>query len=308
MSNQSGKFQNGFQTESRFILRIRQVLLLAAISILVILGSCTQQKLILPPITSTPTEIYHPGKFVWYDLLTDKVPEVKKFYSELFGWEYEGEDQENAPYTLIKYKGRAIGGIIYSDLKKEVNESQWISYLSVLDVDRAFEFTGTKGGQQYRKPWDLVDRGRVAVVSDPQGALFVLVRSSGGDPADAQPGFNEWLWTELLTNDPQAAVAFYDELVGFEHETTEITENHKYYVLKKDTRPRAGVVKNPWETVTPNWLPYIRVEDPAILVERVASLGGKVILAPSEDIRNGSVALIADPSGAAVALQRWPME
>jgi len=68
------------------------------------------------------------------------------------------------------------------------------------------------------------------------------------------------------------------------------------------------VVKNPWETVTPNWLPYIRVEDPAILVERVASLGGKVILAPSEDIRNGSVALIADPSGAAVALQRWPME
>lgn len=44
------------------------------------------------------------------------------------------------------------------------------------------------------------------------------------------------------------------------------------------------------------------------MLERVVSLGGKVILAPSEDIRKGSVALIADPSGAAVALQRWPME
>ena len=56
MSNQAGKFQNGFLTESRFILRIRQVLLLAAISVLVTLGSCTQQKLILPPITSIPTD------------------------------------------------------------------------------------------------------------------------------------------------------------------------------------------------------------------------------------------------------------
>lgn len=308
MSNQASKIQIGILPGRRYISRIRQVLLLSALSLLLIVGACTRNKLILPPITSTPTEIYHPGKFVWYDLLTDKVPEVKKFYSELFGWKYEGEAKDNAPYTLIKYKGRPIGGIIYSDLKKEVNESQWISYLSVPDVDRAFEFAGSKGGIQYRQPWELADRGRVAVVSDPQGALFVLFRASGGDPADVQPEFNEWLWTELLTNDPQAAVGFYDQLVGFEHEITEITENYKYYILKKDTRPRAGVVKNPWETVAPNWLPYIRVEDPAIQVEKVESLGGKVILAPREDIRKGSVALIADPSGAAVALQKWPME
>ncbi|NTV84682.1 MAG: VOC family protein [Bacteroidales bacterium] len=262
----------------------------------------------MPPVTSPPTEIHHPGKFVWYDLLTDKVPEVKKFYGELFGWEYEGEAKANAPYTLIKYQGKPIGGIIYTDLKKELNESQWISYLSVPDVDQAFKFTGSEGGIQYRQPWELADRGRVAVVADPQGALFVLFRAKGGDPADRQPEMNEWLWTELLTTDPQAAVDFYDELVGFEHETTEITENHQYYVLKKDTRPRAGVVKNPWETIPPNWLPYVRVEDPAKLVEKVESLGGKVILAPREDIRKGSVALIADPSGAAVALQRWPME
>jgi hypothetical protein len=282
--------------------------LLFIFSLILIMGSCTQKKLIIPPITSTPSETYHPGKFVWYDLLTDKVPEVKKFYNELFGWQYEGEDKANAPYTLIKYNGRSIAGIIYTDLKKELNESQWISYLSVPDVDRAFEFTGSRGGTLYRQPWELADRGRVAVVSDPQGALFVLFRANGGDPADAQPGFNEWLWTELLTTDPLAAVGFYDELAGFEHETTEITENHQYYVLKKDTRPRAGVVKNPWETVSPNWLPYIRVEDPARLVGKVESLGGKVILAPREDIRKGSVALIADPSGAAVALQKWPME
>jgi uncharacterized protein len=308
MFNQVKKTQINLISGGIYLSGVWRIFLLFSLIIIIILAACTRNKLIVPPVTSTPTEIYHPGKFVWYDLLTDKVPEVKNFYSTLFGWEYEGDNTENAPYTLIKYKGRAIGGIIYSDLKKDVNESQWISYLSVPDVDRAFEFIGNKGGKQYRKPWDLADRGRVAVVADPQGALFVLFRASGGDPAETQPEFNEWLWTELLTSDPPAVVSFYEELAGFEHEVVEVTEGHQYYVLKKDTRPRAGVVKNPWETVTPNWLPYIRVEDPAILAERVESLGGKVILAPSEDIRNGSVALIADPSGAAVALQRWPME
>lgn len=280
---------------------------LSSFVLIFLFTSCAKQKIIVPPVTSSPTETYHFGKFVWFDLLTEKVPEAKKFYGELFGWEFMGEESEKAAYTLIKFQGKPIGGIIYSNLKQEVNESQWLSYLSVPDVDRATEFLKSKGGTVYRQPWDLANRGRVAVVSDPQGALFILFKASSGDPADTSPEIGEWLWSELLTSDPEAAVSFYKELVDYQHEQMESArENIYYHVLSKDTQPRVGIVKNPFEGVKSNWLPYVRVEDPGPLVSKVEKLGGKVIFAPDEKIRKGSVALIADPSGAAVAIQKWP--
>ena len=267
---------------------------------------CSTKKVVVPAVTQTPTNIYHEGTFVWHDLLTDKLPEVKTFYSELFGWEFEGEDNPRAPYTLIKLNGKPIGGIVYSDLKKDVNESQWISYLSVADVDSAAQFIEQNGGTIYRQPWDLANRGRLAVVSDAQGALLVLFRASEGDPAESEPEMNEWLWNELFSSDPEASLTLYENLVGYTHESHAVRDTAIYYVVKIGDNARAGILKNPFTGVRPNWLPYLRVEDPGVLVEKVEALGGKVALAPREDIRKGSVALIIDPSGAAVAIQRWP--
>jgi predicted enzyme related to lactoylglutathione lyase len=58
--------------------------------------------------------------------------------------------------------------------------------------------------------------------------------------------------------------------------------------------------------VPPNWLPYVFVNDPAGLAARVAGLGGRVLLTPSPDLRKGSLAVVADPTGAVVALQKYP--
>jgi len=57
--------------------------------------------------------------------------------------------------------------------------------------------------------------------------------------------------------------------------------------------------------VESNWLPYVRVDDAAALAGRVRDLGGEVLLAPSSEIRDGSLAIVADPSGAALALVEW---
>ena len=61
------------------------------------------------------------------------------------------------------------------------------------------------------------------------------------------------------------------------------------------------------EGVQPNWLPYVRVEDPSALAAKVVSLGGRVAIAPRPDIRNGTLAIVIDPRGAALALQKWPL-
>jgi hypothetical protein len=59
--------------------------------------------------------------------------------------------------------------------------------------------------------------------------------------------------------------------------------------------------------VRAHWLPYLRVEDPGSLAARVEELGGKLLLAPSDAARRGSVAIVLDPSGAPVAFQKWPV-
>ncbi|NOQ97516.1 MAG: VOC family protein [Calditrichae bacterium] len=274
--------------------------------ILIAVMSCSTKKIIVPPVTEAPTNNYLEGKFVWHDLLTDKVPEVKKFYGELFDWEFEGDDDPKAKYTLIKHQGKPIGGIVYTDLKEDLNESQWLSYLSVSDVDVAAKFVENHGGTIHRKAWNLKNRGRVAVVADAQEALFVLLHANGGDPPDQEPEINMWLWNELFASDDEAALNFYKGLAGYTHESHTVRDTASYHVMKKGEKSRAGIILNPFDGVRPNWLPYVRVKDPAALTEKVESLGGKVFLAPREDIRKGSVGLIIDPSGAAVAIQRWP--
>ncbi len=81
-----------------------------------------------------------------------------------------------------------------------------------------------------------------------------------------------------------------------------------YTVFKRDGTPRAGLLVDPFPEVTPYWLSYVRVEDPAAVVAKVEGLGGQVLLKPDPKHRNGTVAIIADPTGAEVAIQKWPID
>lgn len=272
-------------------------------------GACAGQVKTIPPITPSPTQRHQEGRFVWYDLLTHDLPAVQRFYGRLFGWSFVGNLGENESYTLIRHHDVGIGGIVEVDeLEGGVSRARWIPSLSVADVDRAVEMTKEQGGTVYFDPEDVPDRGRLAVVADPQGAVVAFLRASGGDPPETEPRINGWLWTELWTHDVSAAATFYRALVGYEEEVVNIAVLKDYSVWTRGGEPRAGVRRLPWEEVQPNWLPYVRVDDPAVVAARVEGLGGRVLLAPSEQMRQGSVALIADPSGAVLALQKWPVE
>ncbi|UCE41398.1 MAG: VOC family protein [Candidatus Aminicenantes bacterium] len=280
---------------------------LSLLFVLFYLAACSSTQLIVPPVTTMPTNDYKVGKFVWYDLLTDDVLAVKKFYGGLFGWQFEGEERIDAEYTVILQSGTPIGGIVFRKEKK-VDHSQWLSYLSVADVDRAVEMIKAKNGIIYREPFELPNRGRVAVVADPQGAAIVLIKSQTGDPEDRDLITNNWLWTELFASDIKKAADFYSQLVGYTVEEFDTGLKIPYYVFKQNSTLRGGLLKIPWEGVKPNWLPYVLVDDPGKIAGQVQSLGGQVLIAPNKDIRQGSVALIQDPMGAVFAIQKWPIE
>jgi len=257
----------------------------------------------VPPVTAADAAVPHHGKFVWHDLLTEDVDAVKRFYGELLGWSYRKTEAPN--YTLILHHGRPIGGIVdMAAVDPDKNESQWVSLLSVASVEEAVAKTRSAGGEVHVEPVELPGRGRLAVVSDPQGAVVAFLRAVDGDPPDVEAREGDWLWTELWTDDVEASAGFYGDLVGYDIDTALLPDDVEYQLFRRDGVPRAGVIPNPFDEVPANWLPYVRVEDPAGLAQRVEDLGGQVVLAPREDVRGGTVAIVIDPSGAAVALQK----
>jgi predicted enzyme related to lactoylglutathione lyase len=180
--------------------------------------------------------------------------------------------------------------------------------VSTEDVDRVAAAATAAGGRVAVKPFNVGERARVAVLVDPQGAPFGVVRLDPGDPASVEtPELNTWLWNELWTSDKSKATAFYSGLLGYRPDRV-TTPAGATEVFKVGDRLRAGVQQLPSASVKPNWLPYVRVESAKALAARATELGGKVLIAPSPEARGGSVTLVQDPTGAALALQEWPIK
>jgi uncharacterized protein len=277
---------------------------LAAWLLLVFFG-CTHEPLRVPPVTPTPTGLHLTGKFVWFDLFTRDLPAVRQFYEALLGWSFHETPGAEDRVMTIEYGGVPIGNAVAMDRAKiENQQSRWLSYMSVMDVDQSVLRVQQSGGSVYMPARDLPDRGRVAVVLDPQGAPFALVASATGDPPDNGFDRNAFFAAELWARDRKTAITFYQAVVGYALELADLGDDSIYHLLVKNGVPRAGVVQIPWENVKPNWVPYIAVEDVDAVTAKVEALGGRLLIEPDPNIRAGRVAIIADPSGAVFAIQQ----
>lgn len=272
----------------------------------------------LPSVTESPTNNRLPGKVIWHDLITSKPLESQKFYGELFGWEFDSVGSvlgfgSNDAYTLIRNNGRLIGGMINANSLRRQTEgdiSQWVTLFSVADIDAAAAKVESEGGEILTPPTTLQQRGKIAVVADSKGALFAILQTRDGDPADHEPETNDFLWDELWTTDVSASSSFYSSVLGFSYtdENTDDDERDEdYRMFRANDIPRAGVMINPFTNVKPVWVNYIRVEDPAAITARVESLGGRILIDSQPRDIGGTVAFIAGPSGAGIAIQTWPL-
>jgi uncharacterized protein len=279
---------------------------LVVLAVVIMASTATSQA---PFAASQPaTTPRPPGEFVWHDLVTPDSAPCRTFYSALFGWTFEEGEGVDPGYTIIKHEGRPIGGIVRRQPPAgEAPVAQWLAYVLVADVDKAVEGFRAAGGRVYRGPLNAKKDLRVAVVADAQGAPLGLASRGPRVEEERPPGLNRWLWMEYVARDPEPALKFYSEVVGYRYEIHEQRENFTYYLLTTD-RPRAGLFRSLWERETSAWLPYVRVADPVAMAARAAELGGTVLLPPAQRVRNGSLAIVLDPMGAAVALQKFPFE
>lgn len=245
------------------------------------------------------------GKVVWNDLITEDLDAARRFYGEMFGWEFEETvGPRGRAYVLARSGQVYVAGMVPVDASADgVRLSRWLPYVSVMDVDAAVGEAVPRGGRVVVAARD-VPLGRVAAIQDPEGAVIGLARSSIGDPDEvtSAPGVGRLVWTELLSNDPNAAAAFYQAVVGYAGRRVE-RRGGEYTILSSEGIDRAGILANPTEEWSPVWLTSFGVKDAGAAAAKAESLGGTVLLAASPEVRGGTMAIVAGPSGAVLVLQ-----
>jgi len=270
-----------------------------ALCALLATGSCSAQRSELPPLASPPTGEHRVGEIVWFDLLVDDPEAAEKFYGALFGWTFE--PARDGEYRTIVHRGRPIGGIIHHVPENDSEPDDiWLPSLSVGNVDQVASQATTAGGTVLLPAKNVGKRGRVAILRDPEGATFVIMRSAGGDPSDTPVQAGDFLWSQLWVRDHQPSMKFYDEIAGWKvHEVVD-HDGVEEGVFESNGYPVAGLIELPWNKVRPNWLPYVRVDDVDAAVNETTKQGGRVL------VRGEHLAILQDPGGAAIGVGLLP--
>jgi hypothetical protein len=278
--------------------------LLAALLWVCCPGGTAADALNLPRLTTISGSPHLPGKFVWADLVTDDVPAARTFYARLFGWTF----RDLGNYTIAANDERPLCGMFQRPrpANQPKAKPRWIGYLSVASVERAQRAVTKAGGRVLAAPRKMPERGEQAVFADAEGALFGVVKSSSGDPQDflADPG--DWIYIQLLSGDARNAAEFYREVGGYEIIENTANNRSSDYVLASKGFARATVRSIPTgRQVQPNWLLFVRVKNVGESVAQAKELGGKALIEPKAELFGGKVAVIADPTGAAIGLLEW---
>src|SRR5262249_15603442 len=137
-----------------------------------------------------------PGKFVWFEHVSNNPKNVQDFYAEMLGWKVKPFQMGNVSYEMILTGDTwdsMIGG--YATAQSDHEPSRWIGTVSVEDVGIAVKAAVVNGGKILEAPSDLVGVGRRARIADPQGAEIGLLTDSRGDKPDAQVSSGGWIWS-----------------------------------------------------------------------------------------------------------------
>jgi predicted enzyme related to lactoylglutathione lyase len=248
---------------------------------------------------------YKPGTPCWIDLGTPDQDAAGEFYGSVFGWQLQEDEnaEQTGGYRTAQLDGRNVGGVMR--LMQEGQPPAWMTYIAVEDADSTAARAGELGGSVLVEPMSVLDYGRMAVLSDPTGAVFGIWQAGKNVGADVVREAGALTWSELNTRDPESAKPFYAELFGWSYEDEEYEGTGTYTTIAVDGESFGGVLditgRVP-EEVPDNWLVYFAVDDANATLATAKEHDGSVAFGPMDIPRVGRVAVVQDPFGAAFAV------
>jgi predicted enzyme related to lactoylglutathione lyase len=160
---------------------------------------------------------FPPGVPAWVDSSQPDVDAATAFYGGLFGWQFDerGGAGPDDRYAVATLDGKTVAAIASPSVSGR-STPEWTTYVAVDDAQAAIGRVRDAGGKVLAEPTDHLGLARTALCADPAGATFGLWQpgSIRGAASVNTPG--AWNFSELNTDDPEAATRFYGSVFGWE--------------------------------------------------------------------------------------------
>ena len=239
---------------------------------------------------------YEQGTPSWVDLATTDVEGADTFYGSLFGWEADHQPAgEDMIYSMQILKGKSAAAIYKMDEEQSKGgmPPNWSTYITVNDVDAVTAKVEPAGGRVVSTPFDVMEDGRMAVVTDPEGAFFFLWQANKHIGTELVNEHGTVIWNELVADDPDKVSSFYASLLDIEIKDMEGMPEYKLFTVGGNSV--AGIFKKTKELkdLPSHWSIYFAVDDTDKIVEKAESLGGVFLKSmASRSVRAHNLAVV----------------
>ena len=247
------------------------------------------------------------GKPAWVELASSDPVASREFYGQLFGWDVAvSDDPQYGGYGMARLpdgEGDVAG--IAAKMMPEA-PTAWNLYIGTDDATALGEAVKAAGGRVIAPAFDVGDMGRMAVFSDPSGAVFSAWQP-GGMRTFRTGDAGTFGWAELNARGLDRATAFYADVFGWGATVSPMGEGQPdYTTFERDGEGIVGGMEM-MPMVPPEvpsyWMIYFNVADVDEAFQRALDRGATEMVAPSP-MPGGRFAIVSDPLGAMLGLLR----
>jgi predicted enzyme related to lactoylglutathione lyase len=259
---------------------------------------------------------YPAGVPCFVDTLTADVGAARRFYGGVFGWEFTGPGQipgdPPGDYYVAQSSGADVAGLgSLPGGQAPPPATAWNTHISVQSADDAADRAQAAGGTVVVAPASAAPAGRIAVLSDPAGAVFCVWEAGERAGAGRVNEPSAWAMSMLATDDPARAVDFYGELFGWQAEAF-AAAGADFWLWRlpgfvggepEQPVPRDVVAAMRAQPGPARWDVDFWIADADAAAVAATELGGSVLSEPIDDppFRR---AVLADPAGAAFSVSQ----
>jgi predicted enzyme related to lactoylglutathione lyase len=274
---------------------------------------------------------YIPGVPCWVDTSQPDPEAAVGFYRELFGWELEDVMPPDAPgrYFMARIRGGEVAAV-GSIPEGAPQMATWNTYVWVESADETAAKVRDAGGTVLMEPFDVMDSGRMAMLSDPEGAVLFAWQPNQHRGARIVNEHGALNFNGLNTRAAEAAKSFYGKVFGWgvldlggaEMWTLPGYGDHLEQDnpgLRKQTVEMGGPedfvdvvasinpIPEDQPDTPPHWSVTFMVDDADAIAAKAAELGGNVVVPPF-DAPWVRMSVISDPQGATFIASKFVPE
>ncbi len=240
----------------------------------------------------------------WTDTFLKDFDAGRRFYSELFDWQFVDQyDNDQLVYSIacLNSAEESLNGAIVAGVGPCSEPLpggvpwNWGVYVLVENVEDKIDRVIAAGGRICKEPMDVMEAGRMAVCLDTGGTVIHLWQPLAHAGADVGDVPNAVCWVELSSADVQQSIAFYGDVFGWSAKEHHVNDKTYWQFMAGDSI--VGGMHDRVEEVGGQliWMPYFKSIDVDAQLDTCMRLGGTVVLSPISEAGIGKFAIVTDP-------------